>query len=36
MEDVPVYEMRENPDTGEKERVQVGTRQVFPEKENAS
>ena len=28
MEDVPVYEMRENPDTGEKERVQVGTRQV--------
>ena len=27
-EDVPVYEMRENPDTGEKERVQVGTRQV--------
>lgn len=28
MEDVPVYETRENPDTGEKERVQVGTRQV--------
>ena len=28
MEDVPVYETRENPDTGEKERVQVGTRQA--------
>ena len=28
MEDVPVYETRENPDTGEKERVQIGTRQV--------
>lgn len=28
MEDVPVYETRENPDTGEKECVQVGTRQV--------
>lgn len=28
MEDVPVYETREDPDTGEKERVQVGTRQV--------
>lgn len=28
MEDVPVYETRENPDTGEKERVQVGTRQI--------
>ncbi len=28
MEDVPVYETKENPDTGEKERVQVGTRQV--------
>lgn len=28
MEDVPIYETRENPDTGEKERVQVGTRQV--------
>ena len=28
MEDVPVYETRENPDTEEKERVQVGTRQV--------
>lgn len=28
MVDVPVYEMRENPDTGEQERVQVGTREV--------
>ena len=28
MVDVPVYEMQENPDTGEKERVQVGTREV--------
>lgn len=28
MEDVPVYETKTNPDTGEKERVQVGTRQV--------
>lgn len=28
MVDIPVYEMRENPDTGEKESVQVGTRQV--------
>ena len=28
MVDVPVYEMQENPDTGEKERVQVGTRVV--------
>lgn len=28
MIDVPVYETHENPDTGEKERVQVGTRQV--------
>lgn len=28
MLDVPVYEMKENPDTGEKERVQVGTKQV--------
>ncbi|MBS6194240.1 MAG: phage terminase small subunit P27 family [Clostridiales bacterium] len=28
MLDVPVYEERENPDTGEKERVQVGTTQV--------
>lgn len=28
MLDVPVYEEQKNPDTGEKERVQVGTRQV--------
>lgn len=28
MIDVPVYEKRENPDTGEMENVQVGTRQV--------
>ena len=28
MLDIPVYEEQENPDTGEKERVQVGTRQV--------
>ena len=28
MVDAPVYEMQENPDTGEKERVQVGTREV--------
>ena len=28
MVDVPVYEMQENPDTGESKRVQVGTRQV--------
>ena len=28
MEDIPVYETKTNPDTGEKERVQVGTRQV--------
>ena len=28
MEDVPVYETKTNPDTGEKERVQVGARQV--------
>ena len=28
MVDVPVYEMRENTDTGEQERVQVGTREV--------
>lgn len=28
MEDIPIYETRENPDTGKKERVQVGTRQV--------
>ena len=28
MIDVPVYETKENPDTGEKESVQVGTRQV--------
>lgn len=28
MLDVPVYEMKENPDTGEKEQVQVGTKQV--------
>ncbi len=28
MEDVPVYETKKNPDTGENERVQVGTRQV--------
>ena len=28
MVDVPVYEMRENPGTGEQERVQVGTREV--------
>lgn len=28
MVDVPVYEIRENPDTGEQERVQVGTREV--------
>ena len=28
MVDVPVYEMRENPDTGEQERVQVGTREA--------
>ncbi|CAJ0600673.1 unnamed protein product [Cylicocyclus nassatus] len=28
MIDVPVYEMQENPDTGEKMQVQVGTRQV--------
>ena len=28
MEDAPVYETKTNPDTGEKERVQVGTRQV--------
>lgn len=28
MVDIPVYETKENPDTGEKERVQVGTRQV--------
>lgn len=28
MLDVPVYEKRENPDTGEMENVQVGTRQV--------
>lgn len=28
MLDVPVYEERENPDTGEKERVQVGITQV--------
>lgn len=28
MEDVPVYGTKTNPDTGEKERVQVGTRQV--------
>jgi P27 family predicted phage terminase small subunit len=26
--DLPVYEEQENPDTGEKERVQVGTKQV--------
>ena len=28
MVDVPVYETHENPETGEKERVQVGTREV--------
>lgn len=28
MENVPVYETKENPDTGEKERVQVGTREI--------
>lgn len=28
MFDVPVYEEQDNPDTGKKERVQVGTRQV--------
>ena len=28
MVEIPVYEMRENPDTGEKESVQVGTRLV--------
>lgn len=28
MVEVPVYETKENPDTGEIERVQVGTRQV--------
>lgn len=28
MTDVPVFEVQENPDTGEKENVQVGTRQV--------
>ncbi len=28
MLDIPVYETRENSDTGEKEQVQVGTRQV--------
>lgn len=28
MVDVPVYEIQENPDTGESKRVQVGTRQV--------
>ena len=28
MLDVPVYETRTNPDTGKKEQVQVGTRQV--------
>lgn len=28
MLDVPVYETQTNPDTGEKEQVQVGTRQV--------
>lgn len=28
MVDVPIYEMRENPDTGMMESVQVGTRQV--------
>ncbi|MCI5872548.1 MAG: phage terminase small subunit P27 family [Roseburia sp.] len=28
MVDVPVYEMQENPDTGESKRVQVGKRQV--------
>ena len=27
MLDIPVYETKENPNTGEKERVQVGTRQ---------
>lgn len=28
MIDIPVYETQENPDTGEKKQVQVGTRQV--------
>ena len=36
MVDVPVYEMRENPDTGEQERVQVGTREVVNGEREAS
>ncbi len=31
MVDIPIYEMKKNPNTGEKERVQVGTKKVVNE-----